>query len=82
MPRFTAADPVTIKLRQNRKSTETFQLYRNAVAASDAGIIHLDENEKYGSVRRYLSAAAKVLDIKVRATYVESNHTVAWKRVL
>lgn len=82
MPKFIAAEPGSIKIGRggSRKATETLAQYVAAIKVQDAGYIELEEGETYGTARRYLSAAAKELGIKVRATIDEPNNRVLWKR--
>lgn len=81
VPEFEAMQPSDVVVGRGRSAKANRAPYIEAVRASDAGRIKLEEGEKIGQARRYLQDAAKEVGKRVRAGYESSENAIYWKIV-
>lgn len=82
MAKFTKLDPAKVILGRGRSAQEARLPYVQALKASDAGKIVLDDGDDPNRVKRYLRRAAQDASVQLRSSWEdETRRTLLWKKV-
>jgi len=81
MPKFSKLDPGQVVLGRGRANALKRRPFVDAIRASQAGRIVLEEGDEAAAVKRFLRSASKEVGIKVRSSWEdETRRVLLWKR--
>src|SRR5574340_372202 len=80
MPKFTVMDPDRVQIGRERSAAEALRPFIDAIGASDAGRIELDDDEVVSTVKRRIADAARANGVSVRSSLV-GERTIEWKKM-
>lgn len=82
MAKFSAMNPRDVRVGRGMAADRARAPYRTALLTMGAGRIELERGDKPTTVKRLLQDTSKLLGIRVRSSWEDSNQrALLWKRV-